>query len=411
MQERWPERCPTPGSLLGVKSPNPRARSSWAHPAPLRSSWREGWGPPGQAGLPGWAAAACRPPRRRLPGAAQRAACCSRSPPALAPGQRPGSAAEQRARAAPSCSSSCCSLLLQRKTEQEPLKGDRQASAPAACPALPCLQRGAERRGRTGREPAAGTLSSGSAAPLGRLLRAGGPAGQPGPALALPSSELWAAAEAPRPRRTSSSGRCPARASPSSSTCRPALGGPACMATLKGQVSTAQAVAGACLSFPNSPAERQSPPPLLDGTLGGPCLGSACKNQAALREQPRSSKGRRRRRRAATRHQQPERARAGTLCPPGLSAPRSTSPPTAASEDVPPFLVAPQPSPLPECHRRTLRTSHTSSPRSPHSPGTPAQPEAGQRQPFSPLPGPPSASPRSWRSTSSTGQERRSARR
>ena len=285
-----------------------------------------------------------------------------------------------------------------------------QCSQSLPCPALPCLQRGAERCGRTGREPAAGTLSSGSAAPLGRLLRAGGPAGQPGPALALPSSKLWAAAaEAPRPRRTRSSGRCPAGGSPSSSTCRPPLGGPACMATLKGQLSTAQTVAGACLSFPNSPAERQSSPLLLDGTVGGPCLGSACKNQAALREQPRSSKGRRRR--AATRHQQPERARAGTLCPPGLSALRSSSPPRAASEDVPSFLVAPQPSPLPECHRRTLRTSRTSSPRSPHTPGTPAQPEAGQRQPFSPLPGPPSASPGSWHSTSSTGQERRSARR
>ena len=154
--------------VAGVKSPMPRARSCWGQAAPLRSRRREGWGPPGQAGLPGWAGAACRPPRRRLPGAGQRAACCSRSPPALAPGQRPGSAAEQRARAAPS-SSCCCSLLLQRKREQEPVNADHQASAPGACPALPCpalpcpalpcLQRSAERCGRTGREPAAGATA------------------------------------------------------------------------------------------------------------------------------------------------------------------------------------------------------------------------------------------------------------
>ena len=154
----------------------PRARSCWGQPAPLRSRRREGWGPPGQAGLPGWAGAACRPPRRRLPGAGQRVACCSRSPPALAPGQRPGSAAEQRARAAPSCSSSCCSLLLQRKREQEPVNADRQASAPGACPALPCpalpcpacsavLSGAAGRAGSQQLEPRLPLSGSGSEAP------------------------------------------------------------------------------------------------------------------------------------------------------------------------------------------------------------------------------------------------------
>ena len=123
------------------------------------------------------------------------------------------------------------------------------------------------------------------------------------------------------------------------------------MATLRGQVSTAQAVAGGCLSFQNSPGERQSPPPLLDGAVGGPCLGASCKKRAALREQPRSSTGHRR---AARRHQQPECSRAGSLWPPGLSAPRGRFPASAASEDVPSFLVAAQPSPLPDCHHATL---------------------------------------------------------
>ena len=174
------------------------------------------------------------------------------------------------------------------------------------------------------------------------------------------------------------------------------------MATLRGQVSTAQAVAGGCLSFEYSPGERQSPPALLGGAGAGPCLAASCKKRAALREQPRSSKGQRR---AARRHQQPERGRAGSLGPPGLCAPRGRFPASAASEDVPSFLVAAQPSALPEWHRGTLppclpaslppclSPSRTSSPHSPHTPGSPAQPEAGERQPFSPLPGPPSASP------------------
>ena len=99
-------------------------------------------------------------------------------------------------------------------------------------------------------------------------------------------------------------------------------------------------------------------------------------------------------RRAARRHQQPERGRAGTVCPAGLSAPRGRLPPSAASEDVPPFLLAPQPSQRPDWHRGTLPQKVTPLAR---DPGTPAQREAGERQPFSPLPGPRSGSPGSWR--------------
>ena len=162
-QSSAPDPAPSPRKGAGTRAgarpeePNPPS-SQLLGTLPLPSRRREGWGPPGQAGLPGRAGAACRPPRRGLPGAVQRAPGCSQSPPALAPGQRPRAAAEQRARAAPSSSSSC-SLLLQRKTQQEPLNGDRQASALAACPALPCLQRGTERCGRTGREQAAATAA------------------------------------------------------------------------------------------------------------------------------------------------------------------------------------------------------------------------------------------------------------
>ena len=106
--------------------------------------------------------------------------------------------------------------------------------------------------------------------------------------------------------------------------------------------------------FQNSPDERQSPPLLLDGAVGGPCLGSACKNQAALREQPHSRKGHRQ---AASRHQQPQHGRAGILCPPKLSALRGRLPPSSASEDLSAFLVSPPPSPLPEWHRGTLSPS------------------------------------------------------
>ena len=141
-QSSAPDPAPSPRKGAGTRAgarpeePNPPS-SELLGTLPLPSRRREGWGPPKQAGLPGWAGAARRPPRRGLPGAGQRAPGCSQSPPALAPGQRPGSAAEQRARAAPS-SSCCCSLLLQRKREQEPVNAEHQASAPAACPALPC---------------------------------------------------------------------------------------------------------------------------------------------------------------------------------------------------------------------------------------------------------------------------------
>ena len=126
------------------------------------------------------------------------------------------------------------------------------------------------------------------------------------------------------------------------------------MATLKGQVSTAQPFAGQCVSFHNSPGERQSPPALIDRAVTGSSQARPTKKQAALREQPHSRKGHRR---AATWHQQPEHGRAGTLCPPGLSAPHGRFPPNTPSEAVLAFLVAPQPSTLPEWHRGTLPPS------------------------------------------------------
>lgn len=49
--------------------------------------------------------------------------------------------------------------------------------------------------------------------------------------------------------------------------------------------------AQACLSFQNSPAEQQSCPPLPDRAIGGSCLGSACKNQALITEQPQNRRG------------------------------------------------------------------------------------------------------------------------
>ena len=166
-------------------------------------------------------------------------------------------------------------------------------------------------------------------------------------------------------------------------------------------VRTEQPAAGGCLSFQNSPGEQQSPSPLLDGTTSGPCLGSACKNRAALREQARSRKGHRR---AASRHQQPERGASGALCLAGPPAPHSRFPHSAASEDHPgapgasPTLsalrVAPPHPPslspcLPAClpHKLSTLAAH---------PWHPAQPELAERQPFSPLPGAPSASPGSW---------------
>ena len=87
-----------------------------------------GWGPPGQACLPGWAGAACHPGCRELPGAGRREPPCRQSPTARAPLQRPRSLAAQRARAAPS--SSCGSRLLPRKREQRAMEEKRQASAP-----------------------------------------------------------------------------------------------------------------------------------------------------------------------------------------------------------------------------------------------------------------------------------------
>ena len=85
----------------------------------------EGWGPPGQACLPGGAGAVCSPSCRELPGAGQRA------PLQLDP-DCPGtlrqlkSSTVQRARAI--VSSSFRSHLLQRKTEQKSMDHNHQAS-------------------------------------------------------------------------------------------------------------------------------------------------------------------------------------------------------------------------------------------------------------------------------------------
>ena len=276
-----------------------------------------------------------------------------------------------------------------------PAQRSRSLPCPAlAWPALPCPACSAVLSSAAGRAGSQQLRLSGSGSEAPESRRATGTAWpSPRPALLQAvSSSRGSVSPQNHVQRPLPSG-CPCF-----SRGRPPLRCHTCMATLKGQVSTAQPVAGRCLSLQNSPGERQSPPPLLDGAVAGPGLGPSCKNQAAFREQPRRRKGHRR---AATQHQQPERGRAGSLCPRGLSAPRGRFPPSAASEDVPAFLLAPQPSPLPEWHRGTLPPSLppscTSSPHSLHLPGTPAQPEAGERQPFSPLPGPPSASPGSWR--------------
>jgi len=380
------------------------------------------WGPPGQAALPGWAGAACHRPGTGLPGAAQRAPCCSRSPPALALERQPGCATQQRARAAPSSSSSCCccccSLLLQRKREGEPVNGDRQASAPAACPALPWLQHGAERL--------AGWAWSRQLEPRRRLSASGSQA---------PESQWYSGTARPSPWPAllhalgSSTGSVSTQnhlqlplptAWPCSSSSRPPLRCTTCMATLKGQVSTAQPLAPACLACQNSPAEGHRPPPLPDGTEGAPCWGFACKSQTKLRDLPRSTKAHPQ---ADTRRQQPQRDTPAALSLPCLSAQHSSFPPTTASQDVPLFPLAPQHSLLPSCQQETLHPSippslHTSLPlalpssrHSTHSPGTPPQTEASERQPCSPLPGPPAVSPGSRHSMASTGQETTSARR
>lgn len=107
--ERSPSRGPSAGDTASAEEPAP-------------------WAPPGQAGLPGWAGAACRPGCRELPGAGQREPCCRPSPTARLPLQPPRSLAGQRARAAPSAS--CGSRLLPRKRGHRAVEVKRQASAP-----------------------------------------------------------------------------------------------------------------------------------------------------------------------------------------------------------------------------------------------------------------------------------------
>ena len=127
-----------------------------------------------------------------------------------------------------------------RARQWEP-PGQRSRSLP--CPALPCLQRGAERCGGTGRDgQGAGSWNqgSGSAAPARSLLRTGGTAGQPRPALALPSPRPRAAAEGGSlSRRITSGGRCPAGVLARPGDVRPPLGCPTCGVTLREQGSTA----------------------------------------------------------------------------------------------------------------------------------------------------------------------------
>ena len=85
--------------------------------------------------------------------------------------------------------------------------GQRSRSLP--CPALPCSAALSGAAGGAGSQRPEPRLWLAR-----RLPRAGVPPGQPGPALALPSpgaaAAAAAAAEAPCPRRTTSSGRCPA---------------------------------------------------------------------------------------------------------------------------------------------------------------------------------------------------------
>ena len=86
-----------------------------------------------------------------------------------------------------------------------------RVTPPASHPPLPLPAPWCRAVRQDGQGASSWSHGSRSAALARRLLRAGMPAGQPGPALALPSSKLWAAAaEAPCPRRTMSSGRCPA---------------------------------------------------------------------------------------------------------------------------------------------------------------------------------------------------------
>lgn len=89
----------------------------------------DGMETPSQAGLPGWAGAACHPGCRDLPGAGQRELLHQQSPMALVPLPQPRSMAVQMARAASSCS--CGSHLLPRETEQRAMEEKHQESAPS----------------------------------------------------------------------------------------------------------------------------------------------------------------------------------------------------------------------------------------------------------------------------------------
>lgn len=142
------------------------------------------------------------------------------------------------------------------------------------------------------------------------------------PAFALPSCKLRAAAEAPCPRRSISSRHCPAVVLVRPGDILPWAAQPAWRHS--GQVSTAlQEVA----LLSQTHLVRGKVPLRLQM---GPSQALAwdeparTKNRAVLGEQPRSRKG----------HQQPERGRAGTLCPPGLSSPCGRVPPSVTSQNV-----------------------------------------------------------------------------
>ena len=200
-----------------------------------------GWGPPGQACLPGWAGAACHLGCRELPGAGRREPPCRQSPTARAPLQRPRSLAAQRARAAPS--SSCGSRLLPRKREQRAMEEKRQASAPGPSQRCPPA---AERTGEA---------SFGNEGPRGLSSL-------------LPQSN--------------GDGRA----------LREGQQQPQCSTSARLREEERRTVLPP--SSPNSPAVRPSPPWLPEGTGGGRCSAPACKKHAALTQQPRSRKGPRR---------------------------------------------------------------------------------------------------------------------
>ena len=99
-----------------------------------------GGGPTAQAGLHGWAWAACHPGCRDLPGAGQTELRCQQSLMALVALLQPRTLAVQMARAASSCS--CGSRLLPRETDQRAMKEKHQESTPRLPQCCPSTTKG-----------------------------------------------------------------------------------------------------------------------------------------------------------------------------------------------------------------------------------------------------------------------------